>query len=102
MSRVGKGRTIPTVIALPLSETEQQQAEAGSRNDEDQLLGAMADGFRRSMSDLAKDMHWRTKDGKPYKARVQRASDRLKKSKLVASERGTLVLTKTGQKEVDR
>ncbi len=62
----------------------------------------MADGFRRSMSELAKDLHWKMKDGKPYKARVQRASERLKKSKLMASERGTLVLTKTGQKEADR
>ncbi|MGZ5874550.1 MAG: AAA family ATPase [Bradyrhizobium sp.] len=97
-----KGRPIPTVIALPLSDAEQQQAEAGSRNDEDQLLGAMADGFRRSMSELAKALHWRTKDGKPYKARVQRAFDRLRKGKLVTNERGTLVLTEKGHKEADR
>jgi hypothetical protein len=102
--RDSKGRPIPTVIALPLSEVEQQQAEAGSRNDEDQLLAAMADadGFRRSMSELAKALNWLTKDRKPYKARVQRAFDRLKKGKLVTNERGTLVLTDKGNKEADR
>jgi hypothetical protein len=97
-----KGRPIPTVVALPLSEAEQQLAEAGSRNDEDQLLAAMADGFRRSMSELARAMHWLTKDRKPNKARVQRAFDRLKKGKLVTNERGTLVLTEKGHKEADR
>jgi hypothetical protein len=97
-----KGRPIPTVIALPLSENEQQQAELGSRNDEDDLLAVMADGHRRSMAELATALHWLTKDRKPYKARVQRAGDRLKASKMATIERGGLVLTPKGEKEAHR
>jgi hypothetical protein len=97
-----KGRLIPSVVAVPLSDEERGQADANSRRDEDHLLMTILNGGRQSMADLALVLNWVTNNGKPYKARVQRAADRLKKGKLVKLERGTLVLTPAGTKEANR
>jgi hypothetical protein len=97
-----RGRQIPSVVAMPLSEIEQQQAEAGSRNNEDELLILMADGHTRSLAEIATALHWLTKDHKPNKVKVQRAADRLKASKLAETSRRGLVLTARGQKEANQ
>jgi hypothetical protein len=97
-----KGRLIPTVIAKPLSERERSEAEASTRSDEDALLIAIADNERASMAGVATALRWLTKDNKPYKARVQRSADRLKKDKLAKAERGHLELTEKGKKEAIR
>jgi AAA domain len=97
-----KGRLIPTVVAKPLSEAERSHAEANSRSDEDALLIAIADNERASMAGLATALHWVTKDGKPYKARVQRSSERLKRGGYVKMERGSLALTEKGKAEAKR
>jgi len=54
------------------------------------------------MAQLATALRWLTKDHKPYKARVQRAADRLKKGGFVKVERSGLVLTDNGKKEASR
>jgi hypothetical protein len=97
-----KGRPIPTVVAKPLSERERGEAEANSRSDEDALLLAIADNERASMAGLAMALQWVTKDSKPYKARVQRSSERLKKGGYVKLERGSLALTEKGKAEAKR
>jgi hypothetical protein len=97
-----KGRTIPTVIAKPLSERERSEAEASTRSDEDALLIAITDNDRASMAGLATTLQWLTKDNKPYKARVQRSADRLKKGGYVKTERGALSLTEKGKSEAMR
>jgi AAA domain len=97
-----KGRPIPTVIAKSLSERERSDAEANSRSDEDALLIAIADNERASMSGLATALQWLTTVGKPYKGRVQRSSDRLKKGGYVKLERGSLALTEKGKAEAKR
>lgn len=94
-----KGRPIPTVVAMPLSEEEQQQAEAGSRNDEDEVLMLMADGNTRSLAGIAAALHWMTKAGRPNKVKVQRAGDRLKANKLADMSPRGMVLTARGKKE---
>jgi AAA domain len=97
-----KGRLIPTVVAEPLSEKERGEAEAHSRSDEDDLLIAIAENDRASMSGLATALQWLAKDSKPYKARVQRSAERLKKGGFVKIERGGLILTPKGKKEAKR
>jgi hypothetical protein len=98
-----KGRTIPTVVAKSLSETERSQAEANSRSDEDALLVAIADNERASTSGLATALGWLDGKGKPYKMRVQRCAKRLKAGKYVKDERGgILALTEKGKSEVLR
>jgi hypothetical protein len=97
-----KGRTIPTVIAKAMSERERSDAEADTRSDEDALLIAIAENERASMAGLATALQWFAKDGKPYKARVQRSADRLKKGGYVKAERGSLALSEKGKKEAIR
>lgn len=97
-----RGRLIPTVVAMPISEAEQQQAAASSRNDEDEVLTLMADGNTRSLSGIAAALHWQTKAGKPNKVKVQRAGDRLKASKLADISKRGLALTAKGKKEADK
>jgi hypothetical protein len=94
-----KGRPIPTVVAMPISEAEQQVAEAGSRKDEDEVLSVMSDGRIRSLTGIAGALCWQTKDHKPNKGRVQRAGDRLKASKLAEMSPRGIVLTAKGKKE---
>jgi hypothetical protein len=100
--RDSKGRLIPTVVAKTLSERERGEAEATSRSDEDDLLIAIAENDRASMTGLATALQWLTKDHKPYKARVQRSADRLKKGGYVKVERSGLALTDKGKKELER
>jgi len=97
-----KGREIPTVIAKHLSDKDRSEVEAGSRTDEDALLIAVAECERASMSGLAASLNWTMKNGKPYKVRVQRTADRLKKGGFVKTERGCLVLTDKGKAEAKR
>src|SRR5262249_13837082 len=49
-----KGRLIPTVIALPLSDEGSQELSAASRRDENSVLKAVAENSEASLSDLAK------------------------------------------------
>jgi hypothetical protein len=97
-----KGRPIPTVVAKPLSEKDRVEAEQNSRSDEDALLIAISENERASMVDLATVLQWMTKENKPYKARVQRSAERLKRDKLVKIERRTLMLTEKGKAEAKR
>ena len=97
-----KKRLIPSVVATPLSEEERGKAEGQSRKDEDDVLLTIAGGDRRSQADIALLLNWTMKDGKPYKARVHRAADRLKKDKLIQIDRKSYVLTPKGKKEAER
>jgi hypothetical protein len=97
-----KGRQIPSVVAKALSETEKRRAEAGSRDDEDALLLAIADHPRASYAGLAVALGWVSDKGE-NKAKVKRCADRLKADKLAKPDRqGTLCLTEKGETEVKR
>ena len=100
--RDSKGRPIPTVVALPMSEVEMQQAEAGSRNDEDEVLVLMADDRTLSLAGIAGALQWQTKARKPNKARVQRLGDRLKANKLAEMSPRGMTLTARGKKEAGK
>jgi hypothetical protein len=95
-----KGRTIPTVIAKPLSERERSEAEANMRGDEDALLIAIADNDRASQAGLATALRWVSEKG-PNKAKVNRCVKQLKKWKFLKDDRD-LTLTDKGKQEVER
>jgi hypothetical protein len=97
-----KGRHSPSVIGRALSDFEKSQAEAGSRDDEDALLLAIAEHARASYAGLAVALGWISSKGE-NKAKVKRCADRLKADKLVKPDRrGTLCLTEKGETEVKR
>jgi hypothetical protein len=100
--RDSRGRFIPSVVAVPLSDRERQHAEAGSRQDEDRLLLEIDNDRRHNMVELAMVMNWTMQDGKPYKVKVKRVADRLQAAKLVTSARGIYTTTPAGKKEAKR
>ena len=83
-----KGRLIPTVHAVAITEQEEAQQEASAEQEEDQLLAALAGPKALSIADLARVCSWLLPDGGPYKNKVQRVLDRLLREKLVKKVRG--------------
>jgi len=94
-----KGRHIWTVIARSITDKERDAAENTGQKNKGQLLTAMAKIPGASLADLAKEVGWTTKDGKPYRSLVQRLLNSLRENKLVKKEAGRYVLTKAGTKE---
>jgi AAA domain len=92
-----KGRIIPTVRAVWVTEAESEQQTIKARSDEDVLLKALLQSGQ-SQADLAKACNWLLQDGQPYKSKVARTLDRLVKHKLVTIKRGEHALTDAGKK----
>jgi AAA domain len=91
-----KGRIIPTVRAVWISDSENARETEDARSDEDALLKTMLMPGQ-SLADLANACGWRTSTGEPYKSKVQRVLKRLEKDKLVATKRGVATLTDAGK-----
>jgi hypothetical protein len=98
-----KGRTIPTVIAQPISERERLEVEGNTESDEGALLIAIAENERASFARLAKALGWLSpKDGTPNKAKVHRCAETLKKNKYIKDAPGALKITAKGNEEAIR
>jgi hypothetical protein len=93
-----KGKKMPTVLARPMNEGEQRDAEAKIRDEEDQLLIAILDNDGASMKGLADLLRWLNRKGQPDKRRVQKRADDLRKGGYLKNERGALELTEKGEK----
>ena len=96
-----KGRLLPTVVACPLSDAAQREMATAARSREDALLKVLAANPTASQADLANLLGWKMRDGRPYKVRVSRALDALKKAKLITKDRGGFALTPRGKKILD-
>jgi hypothetical protein len=97
-----KGRLMPTVVAVPLSEEGQMEMAALQEKDEDQVLLAIADNPRGSLAEYARTLGWALKDQTPNKMRVQRATKALARHKLVTVFRNVWKLTPEGENEKKR
>jgi hypothetical protein len=93
-----KGRLIPTVQAVYISEEEEAEQSAKVRKDEDQLLLVLHDNPERSVADLARACGFILGTGEPHKSKVKRTIDRLVAAKLAKAGRGGWVLTEEGHK----
>jgi AAA domain len=93
-----KGRLIPTVCIVPVSESEEREQAQAARSDEDTLLFALHTNADRSIADLARACGWLLQTGEPYKSKVQKLLDRLSRQKLVTKSRDTWKLTEKGEK----
>ena len=91
-----KGRSIPTVMAKPLSGRDARDKADVARRDEDEVLLEIRRDGKQSLRDIAEQMGW-SKDGEPHKDRVRRATDKLKKEKLITYLRGKWKLTPGGE-----
>jgi hypothetical protein len=99
-----KGRSIPTVVASPLSEQGRDDMVRAERSREDELLVLLLDPTNRKASqrELAVRLGWLMKDGRPYQVQVRRALKALAKAKLVTGERSPIDLTKKGREEAEQ
>jgi len=94
-----KGRMIPTVHAIALSEQEEEAQEASAERDEDKLLAALAGKKALSIADLARACNWTLTNGELYKSKVQRIIQRLQTDRLVKRVRSNKYrLTDEGRK----
>jgi DNA-binding MarR family transcriptional regulator len=93
-----KGRQLWTVVASHLSEAAQEEMATAARAAEDKVLLALHQNPGASVSDLAKQLGWRTNKGDPHKSKVFRTITKLKDAKLVSRERNRLSVTDKGKK----
>ena len=100
--KTSRGKLIPTVIAEHLSETAQQDLGRTARYNEDKLLTAIADNGKLSVSEYARACGWFLRNGEPHKSKVARVKAQLQGAKLIAVERGEVVLTEKGEKAVKK
>jgi hypothetical protein len=92
-----RGRLIPTVRAVWISDADTERETEHARGDEDVLLQAMLVSGR-SIANLAEVCGWMTSKGEPHKSKVDRTMKRLAADKLVAKKRNTWMLTDNGKK----
>src|SRR5262249_43960768 len=83
----------------PITAAERDAAEDQGQKNKAKLLAPMAKRRGASLADLAQEVGWPTKDGKPYRSLVQRTLNALREDKLIKKESGRWVLTKAGLKE---
>ena len=94
-----RDRLIPTVIAQPLSNVDQEELANVARTNENQLLNELAKDPRASDSELASRLGWVMKNGDPYKVMVRRTLKKLERLKFVTfGLGGAATLTPKGQK----
>ena len=94
-----KGRCMPSVVAVPITEAGAERRLQTAEADEDTVLKLIHGYKNSSFTELAKLAMFTLPDGRPYKSKVQRIVERLKASKLVFKYRGSKYrLTKKGCK----
>jgi hypothetical protein len=95
-----KGRLIPTVRAVWISDAETERATEDARSDEDTLLQAMLVPGQ-PVAKLARACGWLTSKGEPHKSKVDRTMKRLAADKLVTKKRDGWMLTDAGKKAAE-
>ena len=95
-----KGRLIPSVIAVPISDEDQAAIEAGRDQDGNSILALMKTTPNLSLLDLAKALDWNNAKGEPDKRRVQTGMQHLTRQGLATIDAGSkrYKLTKEGKK----
>jgi AAA domain len=93
-----KGRLVRTVVASHLSDTAKDDLTKIAGHDEDELLNALKASKGSSIADLAKVLGWYMANKAPYRSKVQRVLNRLKREGLVKQERRQWVLTPKARK----
>ena len=98
-----KGRAIPTLRVVSISEAEQAEQARNIRRDEDKLLVELLKNADRSWADLARACGFVLDNGEPYKSKVRRIADELQSNKLLKKTRGQRwTLTDQGRKAAEK
>jgi AAA domain len=95
-----KGRLMPSVVAIPISEAAVASGEQRLEYDENRILRALAECPRATHTFLATKCGFII-NGRPQTSRVGRLLQQMKKHRLVDQPRGTkYVITAKGKKEI--
>ena len=97
-----KGRLVPTVRTVALSETEEAEVAQSSRRDEDHLMTVLLFRSDCSIADLARACGWLLADGEPAKSKTYRTAERLHADRLAKRSRGRWTLTEDGRKAAEK
>lgn len=94
-----RGRELPTVRAVPVTQSEEDTQRKRTEDDEDHVLAEMLAHPEASFSEIAESCGWVNGHGEALKKRVGRAIDRLQnaKPKLVRKNRNRWELTDEGK-----
>ena len=94
-----KGRPLPTVRAVHVSQSDEDRQAQRARDDEDRVLARLLAFPDISMAEIAIGLGWTFKGGEAARSRVQRAIDRLKGEKpaLIVKKRDKWTLTEKGK-----
>jgi hypothetical protein len=99
-----KGKPIPSVLASPITEHQQEIKEKAAHSDEDKLLLIMSVNAGASIKTLAQacEWYWASKDGsrRAHKSKAHGVLTRLQKDHLVEKKRDHWHLTEAGKKAV--
>lgn len=96
------GVLIPSVVAVPMNEEQIEKAQKTEFSEEDSVLECINAFPSYSLAKLAEHLKWFSKDGKPYKSKVQRLADKLVTDRYLAHERGRYVMTQKGERAATR
>lgn len=91
-----KGRHIPTIRAVAISDSDKEAEARTTRSAEDQMLVAMLEPCL-PIAALATACGWTLRSGEPHKSRAHRILKGLEKSALVRLHRGAYELTDKGK-----
>jgi hypothetical protein len=102
-----KGRPIPSVMAVAMSEEEVSDHQKRARDDNEAILHTVniwKDAQPPSLTDLAVAQGWMTPKNQPNKSRARHAVDRLIKAKLLRRDdlSSDLELTENGKKAANK
>ena len=97
-----KGRPMPSVIAVPITEAGAERRAAVAEEDEKTVLRLLHSEKNASLATIARRATWFWPDGSPAKNKVQRMVDKMVKGKLLYRVHGGKYrLTKAGCKVID-
>jgi hypothetical protein len=100
--RDSKGRNTWTAMARAIGSERQAKLEDEARSNQDQVLLVLDQSPDYSLAQIANALAWVNNKGQPLRAKVQRAMDTLKRSKLADTELGKWTLTKKGKARANR
>jgi hypothetical protein len=94
-----KGRRLPTVRAVAITQSDEDSQTKKTRDDEDHVLAVLLKNADASIAEIAIANGWTFGSGEPAKSRVQRAVGRLERSKpmLLQKDRDRWALTEKGK-----
>ncbi len=89
----------PSVVAVPMTQGDIEQAAKRVRSNEDAVLDTMLSRPNGSIRSWCENLGWITEAGKPLTSKASRALAKLQRDKLVEKKRDRWKLTKAGRKE---